>query len=488
MRVLYLDIDTLRADHVGCYGYHRNTTPNIDRIAERGVRFNNAYCCDAPCLPSRTALMSGQHGIHTGVVGHGGTAADFRVQGESREFRTALDEECTPRIFRDAGMKTVLISPFAERHAIYTFYAGFNEMHNTGKGGMESAEEVTPLVLDWLERNAEDDNWYLHINYWDPHTPYRAPESYGNPFENDPLPEWLTEDVLERHQDKVGPHCVHEIAMWDDRTDPDYPRYPGHLHTMDELRQMIDGYDIGIKYADDQIGLILDALEKAGVLEDTAIIISADHGENQGELGIYGEHGTADRGTCHIPMIIKWPGCKEGHVDDGLHYNIDLPPTYAELLGQEAKEAWDGTSIASAIMDGDDCGHPYLVIGQCAHVCQRSVRFGPWLYMRTYHDGFHLFPDELLFNLEDDPYEQHNLAEERRDICMEAVYHLTDWHDRMMATMRFGYDTDPLWTVIREGGPLHARGELSTYVKRLEATGRGKYVPELKRRHPQEFA
>ena len=81
MRILYLDLDSLRPDHLGCYGYHRDTSPNIDRIAREGVTFTECYCSDSPCLPSRTALMSGRFGIHTGAVTHGGTAADFRLEG-----------------------------------------------------------------------------------------------------------------------------------------------------------------------------------------------------------------------------------------------------------------------------------------------------------------------------------------------------------------------------------------------------------------------
>lgn len=110
---------------------------------------------------------------------------------------------------------------------------------------------------------------------------------------------------------------------------------------------------------------------------------------------------------------------------------------------------------------------------------------GDWLYMRTYHDGFHLFPDEMLFDLQTDPHEQCNLAEQRRDVCKDAVYHLNQWHDDMMRSMP--YDVDPLWTVIKEGGPSHARGQLRAYCERLAATGRAEAIPELRRRHPREF-
>jgi len=485
MRVLFLDLDTLRPDHLGCYGYPRNTSLNLDRIATEGIRFDHYFCSDAPCLPSRAALMSGRFGIHTGAVGHGGTAADIRLEGEPRGFRDTLAFESLPAVFRKAGLRTVSVSPFAERHAAWTFYAGFNEMYNTGKGGGESAEEITPVALDWIDRNAASDNWFLHVNYWDPHTPYRAPEEFGNPFAEEPLPAWLTPDVLASHNKMVGPHGSLEISMYDNRENPKYPRHPGEAKDMPGLRRVIDGYDCGIRYMDGHIGQLLEALGKKGVLEDLAIIVSADHGENLGELGIYAEHGTADQITCRIPMIIRWPDGRKGHVDSGFHYNLDLAPTVADLFGIPRMASWDGQSYAQAILGGADCGREYLVLSQCAHVCQRGVRFGDWLYMRTYHDGFHLFPDEMLFNIKQDPHEQHDLAGERRDVCMEAVYWLNDWHDCMMKTMHG--DVDPLWTVIREGGPFHAKGQLMAYCDYLERTGRGDAIPLLKDRHPREF-
>jgi len=486
MRILYLDLDTQRPDHLGCYGYHRNTSPNIDRVAQQGIRLTNYYCSDAPCLPSRTALVTGRFGIHTGVVNHGGTNADLRHEGITRGFHDRLADESLPAFLRSVGLKTVTISPYAERHSAWWFYAGFSEMHNPGKRGMESAEDVTPIALKWIEQNAADDNWFLHINYWDPHGPYRAPAEFGNPFENDPLPEWLTEEVLAEHRKCVGPHGAREIGMYDGEPNPKFPRHPGEIVDMNDLRRMIDGYDCGIRYMDGHIGQLFAALEKQGVMDDLAIIISGDHAENMGELGIYGEHATADYCTCRVPMIVRWPGGQRARVDDGLHYNLDLAPTLAELFGKPAKPAWDGQSFAPAILKGDHCGRDSLIISQCAHVCQRSVRFGPWLYMRTYHDGYHLFPDEMLFNVEEDPHEQHDVASAHPELCKEAALILSRWHDDMMKTMP--YDTDPMRSVLSEGGPFHAKGHLREYCKRLAATGRGHAIEELKRRHPREFA
>jgi arylsulfatase A-like enzyme len=248
---------------------------------------------------------------------------------------------------------------------------------------------------------------------------------------------------------------------------------------------MIDGYDSGIRYMDEHIGRVFKALESKGVMDDLVIIITADHGENMGQLGIYGEHGTADQGTCHIPMIMRWPGVTTPHVDSGLHYHLDLLPTLADLLNKKPSQSWDGQSYAPVLTEGKDSSREYLVISQCAHVCQRSVRFKDWLYIRTYHDGYHLFPDEMLYNLKEDPFEQHDVAEENLQIRKDAVYYLNEWHDQMMKTMP--YDVDPLWTVMKEGGPFHAKGNLPRYVKHLESTGRSHAVPELRRRHPQEF-
>lgn len=498
MRLLYIDIDALNPTHLGCYGYARNTSPAIDRIAAEGVRFEQVYCSDAPCLPSRTAMYSGRFGIQTGVVGHGGSTAQPRVQGRLRDFRDDFDTFGLARQFQKRGLHTALISPFGQRHAAHWFYAGFNEVHNTGKCGMESAEDVQPVVEDWLKRNARQrGHWYLHVNYWDAHTPYRAPLAYGNPLEGDPLPAWMTQEVVDRHISRAGPHSAKDLGMYCGGADPKYPRVPDAITDLRSLKQWIDGYDTGIRYVDDQVARIVDLLQSAGVYDDTAIIISADHGENQGQLGIYGEHATADVGTCRVPLIVRWPGGRRGAVDANLHYQLDLAPTLMSLLGGDSPAIWDGRSFDGAVTGRNTApGRDHLVLSQCAHVCQRSVRFDQWLYVRTYHCGFHLFPDEMLFDVVTDPHEQRDLAAEHPQVCATAAARLERWHAgqmRRLADAGFSSGqppTDPLWTVISEGGPFHAlhdpaRSPLPAYLKRLEATGRAESAAALRRRYPQ---
>jgi choline-sulfatase len=476
MRILYFDIDTLRPDHLGCYGYHRNTSPNIDRVAAEGTRFTNYYVTDAPCLPSRAALFLGRFGIHTGVVNPGGLAADPYPIGRDRTFRDRHEWFSWPMALRSCGFYPVSVSPFGERHSAWWFHNGWREMYNSGKGGGESAEEVMPYAMDWLERHGEEDNWFLHVNLWDPHTPYRAPEAFGSPFEREPVEDWLTDEMIQVHWNGFGPHSAQEPAGY--QPGEDRPRQPSQIRNREDYRRWIDGYDCGIRYADDQLGMILDALEKKGVLEDTAVIISSDHGENQGELNIYGDHHTADHTTSRVPLIIRWPGKPAGQVDEGLHYNLDLPPTMMDLLGGRCPARWDGQSFAGTL-DGEACGRDYLVVSQCAWSCQRSVRFGPWIVVRTYHTGMKDFPPVMVFNVEDDPHELNNMAEERPDIVNEGLALLERWHGEMMRTSIS--HVDPLVTVLHEGGPFHTRDAVETYCKRLRETGRERHAEWLEK-------
>ena len=505
MRILYLDLDALNPRHLSCYGYPRTTSPTIDALASQGVRHTNMYCSDAPCLPSRTAFYQGRFGIQTGVVGHGGTAADPKREGADRNFMSCYETQSLPFQLQQAGYHTAMISPFGQRHAAHQFYAGFNEMHNTGKEGVESAHEVMPTVDKWLADHASDDAWYLHINFWDIHTPYRAPASYGNPFENEPLPEDFTEELITRHTQRYGPHSAQDLGMYGDVDVEKWPRLPRRVTDRRSMKKWIDGYDTAIRYVDDQIASIVAQLKAAGVYDDTVIIVSADHGENQIELGIYGEHGTADQGTCHIPFIVKWPGSRVGHVDEALHYHLDWAPTLMTLLGRsdDIPERWDGQSFDATLTQGTLEGRDQLVLSQCCHVCQRSVRFDEgshhWLYIRTYHDGFHPFPKHQLFDLAADPFEQNDRASDQPQVVREATFRLMDWHDQQMDQMsRYASDSvDPLWTVMREGGPMHARLEspgtpgspeaFLQYLKRLEQTGRSDGAQILRKQYAKAF-
>jgi len=501
MRILYIDIDTLRPDHLGCYGYERETSPNIDEVARESVRFSDYYCSDAPCLPSRAAMMTGRFGIHTGCVGHGGVNAEMRWEGRDRGMADFNGRYNLPAVMRRAGMKTASISSFPDRHAAWWFNGGFDECYNGGKRGLERADEVIPIALDWLDRKKETKDWFLHVHVWDPHIPYRTPEAYGKPFADVPVPDmWMTDAIISEHRKKKpGAHSACEVTGYSNVPNPATPRQLTEVRDAADFKKMIDEYDTGIRYADEQVGRLFGKLKEQGIYGDTVIIISSDHGEDLGEMGSYCEHGEADYTTTHIPLIIKWPGCRAGSVSNGFHYNVDLLPTLTDLIGGVPKftcnpvvgkknpVTYDGVSFADAVRSGKESSREFLVVSQCAHVCQRSVRFGKWLYMRTYHDGYHLTHADELFDIEADPHETHDLSAENPEICWHGAWYLEHWVAENMLGNIYHSHEDPLWNVIAEGGPFHCRGYLYDYCRYLEETGRSDCAEELRRTHAEEL-
>lgn len=478
MRILYLDIDTLRADHLGCYGYLRDTSPNIDAIAREGIVFEQVYASDTPCLPSRSALLTMQFGIKNGIVNHGGTDADPVIEGVERRFQSRLHATSLPRRLQMAGLRTVSVSSFAQRHSAFHWYAGFNEAYDVGKFGFETADEVHAIASDWLTRRGRDDNWFLHVHMWDPHTPYRAPPSYGEPFADAPVPPWLTESVRARHWHMAGPHSAQEVIGFapNEAWGRLFPRQPQQMDSRDAVRRMFDGYDTGIRYADDYVGRLVNQLAELGVLDETAIVVSSDHGETLGELGIYCDHHTADEFVSHVPMIVRFPGLGASR-SRGLHYQIDVFATVLELVGGKPSSGWNAVSFADALRQGQVAGRDHLVLSHCAWTCQRAVRFGDHLMVHTYHDGFHLFPAVQLFDLVSDPHEQTDLSATEPGLTAHGHEILAAWYAEMLPNAARG--RDPLQNTLREGGPFHVRGQLPLYLERLRATGRGEHATTL---------
>ena len=484
MRILYIDIDTLRPDHLGCYGYHRNTSPNIDRIASEGVRFTNCYVSDAPCLPSRAALYSGQCGIRNGAVNHGGARADLHIDSTKRDFAARPDNFILR--LRRTGYYPVSFSAFGHRHASYWFYAGFREMNDTGRGGNEDAHEVAPLAIDWLERNKDRDNWYLHVNMWDPHTSYTAPEDQGNLFKDEPVPAWMTQEILDKNWNTYGPGCGQEPGgdynaggAYEGRN-----RMTLQVKTMSDYRTWIDGYDMGIWYADYYVGKILAKLEEQGILDDTLIMVSSDHGESMGEMAVYGDHQTADQSINRVPMIIRHPKGVGGknREDNAIHYQFDCAATVIELAGGEVPESWDGKSFKTAFEGESADGRDSIVVANCAWACQRAARWDNYMMIQTYHSGFKNYPEFMLFDLEADPHEQNNLAVDNPDLVKKGQDIIAQWVKDELA---FSVFPDPLETVLQETGPHHAQFNspaFERYVKRLRSTERGHFADELEER------
>ena len=113
---------------------------------------------------------------------------------------------------------------------------------------------------------------------------------------------------------------------------------------MQDVKQIFDGYDVGIRYADDAVGVLMNKLDDLGVSDETAVLVSSDHGEAFGELGVYADHQAADEATCHIPSVLHWPGL-DPQVNKGLHYHLDIAATVVDLAGLRIPRHWDGLSL-----------------------------------------------------------------------------------------------------------------------------------------------
>jgi len=180
-------------------------------------------------------------------------------------------------------------------------------------------------------------------------------------------------------------------------------------------------------------------------------------------------------------------GAEGGRVAGGLHYQLDVAATVAELAGATPVVGGDGESFAAALVAGDEpIGREHLVLSHGAWTAQRAVRTGDWLYLHTWHDGFHGLPETLLFDLASDPHEQHDVAPARPDVCAAAESELVVWREACLADSPTG--VDPLDTVLEEGGPWHVRGHLLEYAERLRSTGRADWAAVLLARHPREAA
>lgn len=458
MRILYFDIDCLRPDHLGCYGYDRPTSPNIDRVAQEGIRFNHYYCATSPCLPSRTAMLTGRYGIRNGTVANHGAGARLHLNTYMYGGPHA-DNELFVRQLRRHDIDTYCFSTFADRHSAWWWQTGWTEFHTPNlKGGMDSAGEVNEKVLSWLERNSDKDHYYMHINYWDVHRTYKHDSSWAEPFKDHPVTTpWPDQKAIDEHQAVTGPFTASHQPFWGGEgkivlNQSPHPLMADKISTRADYELMVTGYDAMIRYIDHHIGQVLDKLEQQGHLKDTAVIISADHGDAFGEHGIYTDHVNVDECIHRIPLVVRWPGqSKPATVDDALMTNVDFAPTICDLLDVPAPEQWDGKSYKANLCAELPQDRDHLVWESGFHAVQRAVRTKDHLYIRTYDSQeYNNWQPEELYDMKADPYQTHNLAQTCPDIVASCRKRMSDWVKEQK--QKPGFVSDPIVEVLKERG------------------------------------
>ena len=164
---------------------------------------------------------------------------------------------------------------------------------------------------------------------------------------------------------------------------------------------------------------------------------------------------------------------------------MDIFATVLELLERKVPDTWDGESFAKALQERSDLGRDFLVVSQAAWACQRGVRFGDYLYLNTRHDAFHLWDDELLFDVKSDPHQQHNLSRQKALELSQGRDLLDQWLGDMIVDAARG--RDPHDNVMQEGGPYHVRGKLESYLQRLHKTERSHLADRLAEKYASEL-
>ena len=447
MRIILFDLDCLRPDHLGCYGYSRPTSPNIDRMAAEGMRFGRYYCADSPCLPSRAGLSSGRLGIHNGVVSNVGAGSRFRLR--HTPYRgPEPSEQMLMRQLRAAGYDTVSFSNFADRHSAYWFMCGWSEFHTPNlKGGAETAEEVNEPLMRWLRQSARRENYLLHINYWDIHRIYKMDPSWADGFAGSPVPQaWPDEEAIAAHQEITGAFTA--AGQFRQGVEPP-PLMPRAVQSRGDFEKMVTGYDAAIAYTDYHVGLVLEEMDRQGVLDDAVVVFTADHGDALGEHGIYTDHVCADECIHRIPLVVRWPGkTLAGAASDALLYNVDWSATLCELLGATVPDAWDGQSFAAQVQGAAGGGREHLVWNHGLYTVQRAVRTRQHLLLRTYDDHGYRFDPVELYDMEADPYQTRNLAADEPALAGGLLQTMDAWVEGELA--RGGWQPDPLLEILRE--------------------------------------
>jgi arylsulfatase A-like enzyme/Flp pilus assembly protein TadD len=351
--VLLVTLDTLRADRLGSYGYAAGSTPHLDALAARGLRFVRAATVVPLTLPAHSSLMTGTFPAHHGVRDNGG----FYLGEEARTLAEVLAE---------AGYRTggfvgafVLDSRWGIAQGFDEFFDDFDLAKYEGAPGMDAIQRpgsaVVERALRWLAPEEDDGRpFFAWVHLYDPHTPYEAPKPFRSRFP---------------------------------------PTRSG-------------AYDAEIAAADAQVGRLVGALAAAGRLDDTLVVVLSDHGE------MLGEHDELTHGffvyeaAVRIPLLIAGPGIPAANIDEQVRI-VDVMPTVLARLGIEAPAGVQGVDLWPLVR-GASLGLPALAESWFPRYHYgwselRAIRHGPYKLIRA--------PRPELYDLDRDPRELDNLAE-----------------------------------------------------------------------------
>lgn len=451
--IIYIIADDLGYGDLGCYGQERFRTPNIDRLAARGMMFTQHYAGTTVCAPSRSALMTGLHTGHTYIRGNRGM--------KGGQFPLPTDAVTIPKLLKKAGYVTgafgkwglgypgstgdPLKQGFDEffgynsqtiAHNYYPWELSDNNVRivleeNQGtQHGLYAPSLIHEKTLDFIERH-QDTTFFLYVPSIIPHAELFAPEKYMERFLERTSPE-----PPYHYTSKFGPEQVYKGI-----DDADHPRYKmGGYGSQPYPRA---AFAAMVTLLDDQVGEIMEKLEKLGLSENTLVIFTSDNGphvEGGADPDYFNSNGPFQgykrdlfEGGIRIPMIAHWKGkIAEGSQSDHVSAFWDVMPTLSEIAGTEVPQEIDGKSFLPSLLGEEQPPHEYLYWEFHEQGGKQAVRMGDWKAIRL--NILKGDPLTSLYHLKNDPMETQDLSEQHPEILAEAL--------KIMETAR---EEDPEW-------------------------------------------
>jgi arylsulfatase A-like enzyme len=401
--IVLLGIDSLRADHMSCYGYPHLTTPYMDRFAQGGTLFERTYSPHIPTTPAYSSMLTGMDCFSTQVVA-------LRHRGPLRPEVKTL-----PEILEGAGYATTCVgfsgnaaSRGFDKYLNYTGWGSWNE------GRSPKAENLNEVAIPELDRLVgESQPFFLFLRHMDPHAPYLPPAPYERMFyhgnESDPSNKSM-EPVM-----AFKPFCDF-FASW---------MPPG----ISDKDYVIAQYDGSVAYMDAAIQTVFTALEAHGILDETIVAINGDHGETLYDHDCFFDHHGIYDTTLHVPLILRYPGkVPAGRRVPGFNQHKDLVPTLLELAEIDAGSiAFDGKSLMPMARGEVPSHESEFYLTECTWMRKHGWRTPEWKLIMALEPDFHFKPPVELYNLVEDPDENNNLAESEPEVVATLRGRMERW-------------------------------------------------------------
>ncbi len=420
MNVLLVTIDTLRADHLECYGYPKKTSPTLAKLARESVVFDWCFAPTMPTTPSFTSIFTSVDAYGHEIVNVAGDVA------LNRKFKTLA------QLLRRQGFFTAAVDSkqkpwFAwgyDRHVVHP--SGLDREKRV-KRSMEAVNECAWPLLEELPKRRP---WFLWLHPWDPHTPYWPPKRFERLFyegdEKDPNNLSLTPC-----------HAFEGFAN----------AYRGWFPPeVTDIKYIVNLYDGMIRYNSVHLAKTFRRMQDLGLWDDTLVIVMSDHGEILDKhTGQFDHHGLYE-GNIRIPLIIKFPGGEFGGSRvSALTSNVDVAPTIFDVLGLRQPRQFEGRSLRPLVRGERTEQYRELFLGEGTYQCKRGVRTKEWKLIRALStrakDNWHGEGKVELYNLAKDPWEQTNVVHMWPSVTRDLEERLDGWLEQQRE--KWGHD-DPI--------------------------------------------